>query len=119
MSTRQKKGGLVDARKMRDEIQHQIHMERAQEALERSIQECISKMTARFPIEDYTDKQREEICLFIIESRPQLLDLGYQTSSKFIDMFFEMMNMVLSKGEAHTKEQAFNIVMAASYRLVN
>lgn len=104
------KGGLVDARKMRNEI--------AREQLRASYQRCIEKISNLFPTPVYTEEQQDEMCDFVIENRSQLMEMGYQNSQGFINMFLQMIDNLVSKENiSHT--EAFVIVMRASYRFIN
>jgi hypothetical protein len=112
------KGGLVDMQKMKREISEQLAVEEAQRQAEEAYQRCLNKITDYFPSPQYTDNQRDEICVFVAENRSRIIEMGFDETKNFLNMFLEMVNNLVER-EGITHQLAFGVVMRASDRFVN
>lgn len=118
-------GGLIGKKEQARMIQQQqaieqeeerIQIERAREILQRAYNKCVEKMGEYLPSPEYSQKEHQEVALFVVENRQQLIDNGYDIKF-FLNMFGEMVTK-MKKQKDVTHEMAFKAVMRASYRLI-
>ena len=111
------KGGLVNQKHLSQQIAQQIALERAQEVIDRAYVRCLEEIVQYLPRNKYTDEERQQLCQFIVENRDDLIRLGYDDTSKFLDMFVEMMNKLIDT-QGVEPSQAFIVVFRASERFI-
>jgi len=111
------KGGLVDNKKLQQEIAQQIAHELQLDVVDRAYALCLEKIVVYLPRNKYSEENRIKLCQFLVEYRDDLVRMGYNDTSKFLIMFTEMMNKLI-ENEGISPDQAFTVVFRASERFI-
>jgi hypothetical protein len=111
------KGGLVDNKKLQQEISQQIAHELQLDVVDRAYTLCLEKIIDYLPRDKYSEENRIKLCQFLVEHRDDLVRMGYNDTSKFLNMFTEMMNKLI-ENEGISPDQAFTVVFRASERFI-
>ncbi len=85
--------------------------------IEQAYNHCLTGISKNLPLHKYTDKQRSELCKFLVEHREVLVQKGYDDMRHFLDMFTQMVDRLV-ENYGITPEEAFTPVMQASLDLI-
>ena len=113
------KGGINPqlARDIRLEMAERAELERMNATVQQAYQLCIEGIGTFLPTDKFSDEQRVMICQFVIEHHPLLVDNGFPDTRTFATMFTQMVDNLIEKEDV-SQEQAFLVVMRASYRMI-
>lgn len=113
------KGGLNPqlAKDIRQEMTERAEIERMNETVRKAYQLCIEGIGTFLPQDKFDDEQRVMVCQFVIEHHNLLLENGFSDTRSFATMFTQMVDNLMEKEDV-SQEEAFLVVMRASYRMI-
>lgn len=110
------KGG-INPQLSKDIRRELAEIERMNQTVRHAYQVCIEGISTYLPTDNFNDEQRVTVCQFVIEHHHLLVENGFPDTRSFATMFTQMVDNLMEKEDV-SQEQAFLVVMRASYRMI-